>query len=65
MAKPADIASTPTPNQGAGETVLLVEDDPSIRLLVTEVLQRARLRLSGSRRWDAAWRSCGPMPGLT
>jgi len=39
VAKRADITSTPAPTQGAGETVLLVEDDPSIRLLVTEVLQ--------------------------
>ena len=29
----------PMPRQGAGETVLLVEDDPSVRLLIAEVLR--------------------------
>jgi PAS domain S-box-containing protein len=35
----SDAAAQSTPTQGSGETVLLVEDDPSIRLLITEVLQ--------------------------
>src|SRR5207248_2267753 len=38
VAQPAGTAARLTPTQGAGETVLLVEDDPSIRLLITEVL---------------------------
>jgi PAS domain S-box-containing protein len=36
--EPIDEGRQTTPTQGAGETVLLVEDDPSIRLLITEVL---------------------------
>jgi PAS domain S-box-containing protein len=38
VAQPAGSAARSTPTHGAGETVLLVEDDPSIRLLITEVL---------------------------
>jgi len=37
--KPVNRAPQAKPTQGAGETVLLVEDDPSIRLLITEVLK--------------------------
>src|SRR5215213_4153696 len=38
VTQPAASDSQLPPVQGAGETVLLVEDDPSIRLLVAEVL---------------------------
>ena len=38
VAQSAGRVSQLTPTPGAGETVLLVEDDPSIRLLITEVL---------------------------
>ena len=38
-------ASAPATVEGHGETVLLVEDDPSVRLLVREVLEELRYRI--------------------
>ncbi len=41
----ADAPPSPAVVEGRGETVLLVEDDPSVRLLVREVLNELRYRI--------------------
>lgn len=38
-AETAEIGASPLPQRGKGETILVVEDDPTVRLLVTEVLK--------------------------
>jgi PAS domain S-box-containing protein len=76
VVRPADADPQLTPIKGAGETVLVVEDDPSIRLLIVEVLHeigyaalevadgRAALGLLGSEaRFDLMITDVG-LPGI-
>ena len=53
-AEPAD-AGAEAPRAEAGETVLVVEDEPVVRDLIVEVLRRTRLPRAGGCRWR-----CGP-----
>ena len=51
-------------DRGYGETVLVVDDEPTVRMLIVEVLEESWLHVARGRATaPAACRSCNPTPG--